>query len=82
MFQVAGREMEYTASADPSNLFIRLRGISRSLKTQDYESNSYKTSYAANPDQFQLMQYPEAQQANFEKFVFRAIGDPDAGFDE
>ena len=63
MFQAAGREMEYTVSVDPSNLFIRLRGISGSLKTEDYESNSNKTSYAANPEQFQFMQYPEAQQA-------------------
>lgn len=63
MFQAAGKEMECIASADPSNLFIRLRGISGSLKTQDHESNSNKTSYAANPDKFQFMQHPEAEQA-------------------
>ena len=34
MFQAAGREMECTASAGPSNLFIRLRGISGSLKSE------------------------------------------------
>ena len=38
MFRAAGRGTEYTANADPSNLFIRLRGISRSLKSCDMKT--------------------------------------------
>jgi type VI protein secretion system component Hcp len=59
-----------------------LRGISGSLKTQDYENNSNKTSYTANPDQFLLMHYPEAEQAKIRNFILSTIRDPDAGINE
>ena len=38
MFQAAGREMECIASGEPSNLFIRLHGISASLKSNDMKT--------------------------------------------